>query len=374
MPPLAILNNIIFIIRRDGMTGMKQRISNVEAGRGLAAVLVVLYHADKYYFGAPKYWHHDAFGGVFGFGHAGVEFFFVLSGFIMLLVHRQDIGQSHRVFPFIQRRFERIYPFFWVVLAVTVASYLLSPATGEAIYRDPANLIQSALLIGREPLDSPVFVSWTLWHEVLFYALCALVIGIPKLGIPAFVGWTVACLIVPLFGFETPWPIYMTGFINILFSFGVVCSLLLSSTSIPWPRAFMIAGLALFFATGLLSVSTTLLPEGIARVSFGFGSVLFLLGAVEAERSDIYRVPSWAALVGQASYSIYLVHIPALTIEAKLAAKLHLTTTIPWWLAFLAIVAGAVLVGIAAHLMIERPLIAFVRGQFAARRNTAVQS
>ena len=143
------------------------RISNVEAGRGLAALLVVLYHADKYYFAAPKYWTHDAFGGLFGFGHSGVEFFFVLSGFIMLMVHQGDIGKTSRVIPFLRRRFERIYPFFWVVLAFTSAGYFLNPGTGEPLYRDPANLIQSAILIGIEPFDSVVFVSWSMWHEVL---------------------------------------------------------------------------------------------------------------------------------------------------------------------------------------------------------------
>jgi peptidoglycan/LPS O-acetylase OafA/YrhL len=255
-----------------------------------------------------------------------------------------------------------------MVLVVTVASYWLSPGTGEAIYRDPANLIQSALLIGREPLDSPVFVSWTLWHEVLFYACCALAIGLPKVGIPAFIGWTFACLILSLTGVEAPWPIYMTGFINILFSFGVVCSLLLSRASIPRPRAFMIAGLALFFATGLLTVFSDLLSNEVARIFFGIGSALFLLGAVEGERSNIYRVPDWAALIGQASYAIYLVHIPALTIEAKTAAKLHLTSLVPWWLAFIGLVVGAVIAGISAHLLVEKPLIALVRGRFVARR------
>lgn len=337
------------------------RIANVESGRGLAALLVVLYHADKYYFSTPKYWAHEAFGGLFGFGHAGVEFFFVLSGFIMLMVHRVDVGSPGRVVPFLKRRFERIYPFFWFVMALTAAGYFLNPSLGEAIYRDPANLVQSALLIGREPLDAVVFVSWSMWHEILFYGFCALAIGLPRVGIPAYLAWTIACAIIPFAGLTTPWPAYMTSFVNVLFAVGVACSMALDRWVIPTPRLLLVAGLMLFFATGLESVYNHVVPETASRLLYGLASALFLVGGVEAERSGVFRVPNWMALVGQASFAIYLVHMPVMTAIAKVSLKLQLPELLPWWVAFPILVASAVCGGLLGHLFIERPLIAFVR-------------
>ena len=57
---------------------------SLELGRGVAAVLVLMYHVDKFYFSSSVYFHNELFAGIFKFGHAGVEFFFVLSGFIMV--------------------------------------------------------------------------------------------------------------------------------------------------------------------------------------------------------------------------------------------------------------------------------------------------
>ncbi len=65
----------------------RRRWSSVQAGRGIAAVLVVLAHTSASVFDQRKYWPANPVGPLFDFGHAGVEFFFVLSGFIILYAH-----------------------------------------------------------------------------------------------------------------------------------------------------------------------------------------------------------------------------------------------------------------------------------------------
>ena len=68
---------------------------SLQAGRAIAAILVVLYHlggniAKEKYFGIKM------FSVPFSFGGSGVEFFFVLSGFIILAAHRDDIFKPHK--------------------------------------------------------------------------------------------------------------------------------------------------------------------------------------------------------------------------------------------------------------------------------------
>ena len=70
------------------------RLVGIEAGRGIAASLVVLYHVSRHLdqaFGAPMLVH------AFQFGHSGVDFFFVISGFIILFVHYRDIDNPLRL-------------------------------------------------------------------------------------------------------------------------------------------------------------------------------------------------------------------------------------------------------------------------------------
>jgi len=64
--------------------------------RGVAALTVVLYHATRG-LSLPQYLGYIPFGNSLGFGHAGVDFFFVLSGFIIMHAHTADIGRPERL-------------------------------------------------------------------------------------------------------------------------------------------------------------------------------------------------------------------------------------------------------------------------------------
>lgn len=348
-----------------------EKLWTVEVGRGIAATLVVLFHCTKYYFLSPNYWSGSAFDGLFLFGHAGVEFFFVLSGYIMLKVHADDVGKPQRVANFVQKRFTRIYPFFWVVLAITLALFVIAPDSGRAMHREPSIILQSFLLVGVQPLASVVFVSWTLWHEVVFYAFCALVIALPRIGIPAFGLWIALCIGLQATQVEAPWPWYFTAFINVLFAFGVAAALLLRSHRIPFPRTVLLLGAVVFFATGVVNVFYLRdLPEWLTHLLFGIGSAIALLGAVEAERSGLLRVPRWMTILGAASFAIYLTHILTLSVLAKAAAKLGLTQMIPAPLAFVLLASGAVAAGIVIHYLVEKPLVKAV-GALWRRRTLA---
>lgn len=349
---------------------MAGKLVNVEAGRGIASLLVVFYHAEKYYFETEKYWTDGALGGFFRFGHAGVEFFFVLSGYIMYAVHKRDIGNPAKVMPFVQKRFDRIYPFFWLVMAVTVALYFAVPSAGEAIYRDPWIILQSALLVGWEPLDAVVFVSWTMWHEILFYSLCALVIASPRIGVPAFALWIAASAVVTLSGFQAPWPTYWTMFLNVLFALGVGAAVILEKHRVPMPRLVLALGALIFFGTGIWSNHVTL-SDPVSNSLFGIGATLALLGGVQSERDGHLRAPRWMVTLGAASFAIYLTHMLSLTALAKLSVRLHLPTLVPAPVAYLGLVLGATLAGIVIHYLVEIHLMGLTQ-RWSRRRAAAV--
>jgi len=259
------------------------------------------------------------------------------------------------------------------VLAVTVALYALNPGSGQAMYRNPLNILQSALLAGREPLHAVVFVSWSMWHEILFYGLFAVMIGAPRIGVPLFALWIAACAVIGWGGVPTPWPNYFTRFVNVLFALGVLSALALERFRIPAPRWLLAAGALIFVGAGIDVDLSHDAHESLSNALFGLGSAMALLGAVEAERGGRLKAPGWLVLLGGASYAIYLTHMLTLPILAKLARRFGLVDALPPWAGFVALTAAAVLAGVAVHLAVERPIVEGARRLFggAPRRMPA---
>lgn len=88
---------------------MHARMDLIQVGRGIAAMMVVLFHLGGA-MSAEKYFGDLTYIRLFRFGSAGVEFFFVLSGFIIMYAHQKDIGRPDALAYYARRRAVRIYP------------------------------------------------------------------------------------------------------------------------------------------------------------------------------------------------------------------------------------------------------------------------
>ena len=172
-------------------SNIRPGLSTLQAGRAFAAAAVVLYHLNVAYFGNPEYFPQGFFS-PFSMGYAGVEFFFVLSGFIILLVHQSDIGRPGTLGPFAMKRFLRVYPPLWVVLAGLVVLYALIPTMGGPDVRDPAGALATFLLVPA-PTETLLGVAWTLRHEVMFYAVFAFLLLNRRVGAAVMAVWMSAC-------------------------------------------------------------------------------------------------------------------------------------------------------------------------------------
>jgi exopolysaccharide production protein ExoZ len=162
----------------------RQRLDWIELGRGTAAFVVVISHID--YVRLPSEWvflHH--------WGRWGVAFFFVLSGFIILHVHWQDIDVRSRAANFAWRRFLRIFPLYWLVLTFGLLIRIHLGDTSYAPNVDLAYLIHQMLLLPGRLFVNP---AWTLRHELLFYGIFLVAILNRKLGIVLFALWLVTTI------------------------------------------------------------------------------------------------------------------------------------------------------------------------------------
>lgn len=342
---------------------LKTKIASLEACRGLAAVLVVLYHASgsmfEVYFGYPSVnW--------FWFGHAGVDFFFVLSGFIILYVHADDCGRPDRLRNYTYRRVVRIYPIYWAVTVAMIAASFVVPSIAALPAMAPDRLFLSFLLLPQSgyPLVS---VAWTLQHEMLFYVLFGVMILNRKLGFALFAIWAG---LIALCIFVQPQAMllqFVGRDFNILFFVGMAAAMAVRKRTIPWPRTMVLIGAVVFFTGGVLENGGLDLKQLLGRVVYGTGAALMVMGLVESERSAGWRVPSWLLWIGAASYSIYLVHLNVLIVVEKAAGALGLGAALPGLVVLAAMVAAAVGAGLVCYVLFERPLLAMLR-QWTARR------
>lgn len=347
-----------------------KRLERLNALRGPAALLVVLYHVrqialrDMGSAGSFEFWR---------FGHAGVDLFFVISGFVIYLVHRGDIGRPQATRRFLMRRLIRVYPPLWIVTTGVLVGALV---TAHAVHAEKMNawfILRSYLLwpIGDAlPLLPP---AWTLSHEVKFYLLFATAIALPKrvwkpLLATVLAGSIVAGVVELVAPRALP---FAASFIlspyNLEFVAGSAIAALVLNRAIAAPWAWGFAGLLAWIAAAVYDQSL-LAPDAAQVVRFGAPSALLVL-AVAAR--DVQR-PRFDApvlkLFGDASYAIYLAHLPVIILAIRIGRPLGMEPTTP---ALVAVALIAIVVGLIFHIVAERPVTRYLTGRFAAKPRTS---
>lgn len=329
-------------------------ITVLQAGRALAALAIVAYHAaiaTRDHAGAMP----PAVFRILEHGTFGVDFFFVLSGFIILHAHADDPRGAAAARDYARRRLTRIYAPYLPVSIGMIGLYLALPGLA-GVERD-WSLLTSLTLI---PTGSPpaLAAAWTLVHEMMFYGLF-----LASYFVRGF-AWIVAAWL-GLIGvgiwsglqtsYAAPTPLSLLAAINAEFVAGMAAARAVRGLPPVWALPALAAGgigLVAFFA---LPVD----PAGPFRASFGVAVALAVAGVVWLERAGRLAAPAPLILLGNASYAIYLVHGPAASLGARVAGRFEVLRSWPASLTLCAIL--GVGCGLAYHLALERPLLASLR-------------
>lgn len=336
------------------------QLSSIQLGRGVAATLVVLFHATGIMH-LPKYWGTSAFGDVFAFGEAGVSYFFVLSGFIIYLIHRKDIGlglQGDVAARFTLKRIIRIYPTYWIVLAGLVLSNIVLFALVPP--HDLKTIVSNVTLA---PLDlrhraisgAYLAVAWTLFHEVVFYLVFGLLILSRRIGLVVATAWAGVCAI----GLFMDMP-FMFESVNLLFLFGIAACAAYRSNRVPTPFLLMVGGICAFLLLGMESNYRGILDDEVRHLGYGLAGAIAIVGACHLERNGKLGIGASGRLLGDASYSLYLIHFPLLSALAKVLVHFTWTRALPAEIIFVVMVVTCLAAGIIFHLVVERPLLSWM--------------
>jgi peptidoglycan/LPS O-acetylase OafA/YrhL len=152
-----------------------ERIAGLDVLRGFAAAAVMLHHHGQYY--DVLYQGRIPLSFDLGQGHFGVELFFIISGFVILMT----IERKKTVREFAISRAARLMPAFLAALVMATVIRILSPVAvldTPTVLQFLANLTMAPSLFGQAPMDMPY---WTLTYELVFYIGMALILALGML-------------------------------------------------------------------------------------------------------------------------------------------------------------------------------------------------
>lgn len=348
--------------------GTTTHLESLQYLRGLAAMMVVYYHAVVQI---------DQVTGVRVLpmaGSSGVDIFFVLSGFVMWWT---TAGRQTAAGDFLLRRVIRIAPLYWMFTLLAAGIALFLPHLLRSTRFDAVHVAASLAFVPwwnpLVPHDDPIALTpiivpgWTLNVEMAFYLLFAIALQVSE----RVRAYALAALLLAVFILArtvfigTPLQFYGTDLLA-EFMAGVVLAIGLSRLSVraaaPWWVLLIISFAALWWFDEHR-------PDGPQALSLGLPALLCVIAALQIERARELPRSGLLSLLGNASYSIYVSHIFMIPAARMISGAIGFDMATAYGAVF---VVGAMLAaacfGIAVHVMIERPLLARINALLRGRK------
>jgi exopolysaccharide production protein ExoZ len=323
-------------------------IEPIQYLRGFAAVSVLLHHVAfklSRYESSPLGWLHCA--------DAGVDVFFVISGFVMTHSVRDKHGAVASVGEFLRGRVARIIPLYWALTLVANLVFFLAPGLVNSSGGKTGVLASYFLL----PTGEKYLIQngWTLAYEFYFYALFAVGLLLPRTA-----GRAVVIAMLCLLGCSSivlmqrgPVQEFLFDPLLLEFAGGMLLYLM-------YERALGLPGLARV-AVAAVAVSLWLLVNarhstGIRVLDYGVPAWLICLAAVSRQRELPPLRSSLLRWLGDISYSLYLVHpFVIAAVMVVLAHGPHFMASRPL-VALCLDVGAAIVAGGLLYRFVEKPL------------------
>lgn len=346
---------------------MTRQLAGIQYLRGIAAMMVAYVHValqmptNEVSFTGGQYFDVGRFA-------AGVDIFFVISGFVMVATSR-----SLSPLEFARRRLVRIVPLYWFIILAFAGIGLTAPHLFAHTHITAAALIKSLLFVPYSNIDQSGFLfpmimqGWTLNVEMFFYLLFALTLIAPlrRFQIPVTTGILLALV---LFVHNGANDVQLHNFYSqpriLEFCAGMMLGSIYTSGVLE-RAAFPLLLCAGFFVLFNVRVAA----NGIDGLLPATGIVC---AVVALEHRALLPKSALLGLLGDASYSIYLTHTFVLQILRIVWTKSGMPGGVIATAGFdIASMIAVAVLGVACYRLLEKPLVNLFRrpvsvGEFAA--------
>ena len=350
------------------ITPARNKFDTIQLFRFIAALTVIIFHSTKYTAErlSPNFPSYDQG------GSNGVNLFFVISGFVMIISSQKLMKDQDGWKIFSLKRAIRIIPIYWILTTYKVLTLIFAASLiTHAGKLDLGFIIKSYLFIPALNAQNTFFptynVGWTLNFEVFFYVFFAISLWL-KLRPIFFLGAIfISFSILSLYQNES-WPDYRFYFNPIVlhFLYGMVIGkLILLKREIPKSLTFpiMIVGLLYLF---LPKIGVLAIVFGNNKILLNLATFLVVFAGASVQNTEI-KIPKWVVFLGGASYSLYLIH-PSVAPLAPMMLK-HLKLDMPW-LSLLLATGISLIAGSIFYKYCETPLTEFITRKVIKVKNT----
>ena len=288
------------------------------------------------------------------YGYLGVELFFMISGFVILMT-----ASSGSLKKFTISRLVRLYPAFWVCCTITFAITLAigAPEYSATLRQYLVNMTMLSEFFDVPPMDG---VYWSLFVELRFYALVAILLIFGRIQQAEFfiIFWLIAAIMLEIF------PNYWLRYFFIVdyavfFIAGTICFLIWAK-GITWIRGIVIV-VTWCYAAYLMTdevhqveirIRNDLNPYIIAAIVSAFFAIMLL---VSFKRTSILGHSNWI-WVGALTYPLYLIH-QNIGFMIYNATYTMFNPHVLFW----GLVIGILMLSHAIHILVEKPLARTMR-------------
>ena len=271
-----------------------QRYDLVDIARFLCAFWVMLFHYVYTYatvqngLEAPA-----ALTGIARYGYMGVDFFFIISGFVIAY---SSVGKT--AMQFFESRFFRIWPTFVICMTASALVLHLSGARSVSLVEYLVNLTVVPAYLGVKPIDG---VYWTLAYEIFFYAIVFVFVLFRAQNFQSHIMIYGSLLLLAL----SPFMLNETSYLA-LFVIGIAFQALTDTQRRRLVPITAIAGMGALAVAGAYVRAINLGFDGmtgavILAILIGVFGILVL-----ADRAQV-RI-GWARAAGLITYPLYLLH------------------------------------------------------------------